>query len=281
MSRHNINILFFGLILASLPIFCLPAQSLPQASNWGPVTMARGGAAVAAANGLDSMTTNPAGLASFYGKRAFGGSYTRSHRDLLRWGVGLVDGNKNIIGGFNFDYASQGRRNRQGYTVGLAYATNYAIVGMSGNVYRFSGLTGENGWTFTQTAGVMVPVMFGITVGISGRAFLDKIDSDVEAPEMSMGVSYAKEKRMLLSFQADRRFDVPGQAWNYSVGGDVIFQEFFFLRSGYRFDNTEDSSFWSAGAGLKAPRFELSSYFTQTVEGKDSRGLGFELVSRF
>lgn len=264
---------------SSLGLKGLLAQSIPLDAEWGAVTWGRAGAAAASARGIDAFSTNPAGLAANYGFGVFGGNYFDLTEGRSSWGIGIIDGRKAVIGGFHFQWYEQDQLERQAYDIAAVYRTTYGAAGVSLNIYRFQDLpeNKKNGWKVSQTAGILVPVFYGLTLGAYGQSFLDNIESELQPPFLAMGAAYEKPQLVRVSFQADRRFDLAGEKWNYSIGGDLIAKEFFIARGGYRFDRTNKRSFWSVGGGLEAPKLHAQGFFMKTTQGSAETGWGIEV----
>lgn len=240
----------------------------------------RSGAGVASSLDLDSFTMNPAGMMALKGQSAFGGSWANLPLNLERWSVGTIDGTRQVLGGLGFDWVDMGIASRQAFHLMAAYPTQYGAFGASFDVMNFDGLSSGDGWYFTQTLGILVPTPFGLMIGIAAKNILDTHPDDVIPPQVQMGVAYSKSRLFRFSFQADRRFSVPGQDWNFSFGSDLLFKEFYAVRGGYHWNNSSEGSLWSVGLALKAPRIELSGFYTKQVHHDDD-GFGFNASVSF
>lgn len=263
-----------GSSASSTPIY-------PSSSLDGSLTQSRAGSGVANESDLDSFTTNPAGMIFSSGRGSSGGGYFVDTANMSKWSVGLVDGRKAVIGGLRYDYTSLGDADRQGIHTGASYRTKYGSMGATFSTYYFDGLTEHNGWHFTQSLGIIAPVAYGFTIGIAGHSFLDKAPDALLNPTLAVGLSYQKSKVFKLSFQADRRFELEGQDFNYSFSNDLILKRFFVIRTGYRWDNSTDDSYFTTGIALEAPRMHLSGHYARAVEGDQDQGFGGKLIYFF
>lgn len=255
--------------------------SMSGLSHMGVMGFSRAGTTVSSSSGLDSLTTNPAGMIFSRGKGAFGGDWASAPGNLQRWQVGLVDGRKNVMGGISYDFAEQNRVNRQGIHASVLYETQYGAVGATFSSYHFANLRRQNGWQFTQTMGLIAPIAYGLTIGISGNHFADAAPDSILSPSLQMGLGYEKPGYLKFAFQTDRRFSVSGQDFNYSWSGDLILRKFFVLRAGYRWDHSTDESFYSVGGAIEAPRLHVAGYFLQATEGNKAKGFGGSLIYFF
>lgn len=266
---------FLSILLFSSVFSSIYAQALPTRSNWGSNAWGRGGATVASAFNDDAFLNNPAGLVRYYGNGAMGGYWMDLPEGQEKWNVHLIDGKRNVVGGLSFDWTELGGVRRMGISPGAAYKTDYGSFGVSMNIFEFKGLGEDNGWAFSETMGVFVPIGGGAAIAASINSFLDSTEDTIIPPELRTGFLYRKENLFLFSFQADRRFEVPNQDWNYSFGVDLLVKEFYAIRGGYRMENTDDKgSFWSVGAVLKAPKMEIGGFYTKLMD-RSSDGFGF------
>ena len=184
--------------------------------------------------------------------------------------------------GFSFRWVDRGPVERQGFHAAGAYETKFGSIGISADTYRFSGRVNGNGWEFTETAGVYIPVMFGVSLAASIKSFLDTANDHKVPPEAQLGVIYTRPDQLRFVFQADKRYTLPNQDWNFSVGGDIYYQKFFFFRSGYRFDQSVSYNYWTVGGGMVAPRFEISAQFLRSHEDRDEENaIGFHVQATF
>ena len=280
----NYYLLTIAILLSLFSFLSLQAQSLPypERADWGPSTFALGGASAAVASNHDSFMTNPAGLVYFIQKNSVGGNWQRMPREQSMWSLSLVDGTRNVIGGFHFNWTDIDKTTRHTYVLAAAYKTPYGSLGVTIKPMRFSDLTGDgNGWHLTGSTGVLVPVAMGISFGGYVKSFLDGQKDSQLPPSAHLGVLYTYGDLFRVTFDADRRFQIPNQDWNYSVGGEVSGGEYFVLRGGYRWQEDRDYRFWSSGASFVAPRFELSGHYTRTLTGSVSHGFGFDATARF
>ena len=285
LQRRIPRIAFKGLLLSFLlhgPL-CheLFSQSFPISADWGPNTWARGGASVASALDHDAFTTNPAGLIRFYGQSSIAGSWGRWILNENKWSASMVDGTRAVVGGLQFNWADKDDIRRFSYNTGVAYNTNYGAAGVSMNIYDFSGLIEHNGWGVSQTAGILIPIGYGFMIGAAGKAFVDRMNDNLVPPMLSTGISYRGFGAVQFNFQADRRFSVPDQDWNFSFGGDVITKKFYSVHGGYRYDRSREESFWSTGLSLEAPKIKIAGVYTRGVgpqDGDDGFGFNLDLV---
>jgi len=241
----------------------------------------RGGAGVAWSDEVDALTANPALMMKGQGGSSFGGDYLNLPNNRDGWSVGIVDGRSPLLGGFRFDWANEGRVKRYTMTGGAAYSTSFGTFGVSAHAHKFNRLLKDNGWHFTQTAGVFVPIGSGFSIGIIGKNLLDKTKDSVLPPEFACGFVYQYEQAIIFQFQADRRFEIPNQDFSYSTGVDILTQKFFAVRGGFRWDHEKTERFWSAGMALESPRSSLGGFYTRTIESPHRNGYGFKLALKF
>ncbi|PIR23153.1 MAG: hypothetical protein COV44_04120 [Deltaproteobacteria bacterium CG11_big_fil_rev_8_21_14_0_20_45_16] len=257
------------------------AQELPSSANWGAGGWTRAGAIVATPYDLDSLQSNPAGLMRYQKQSSVGGSYNKLPLNLDEWSAGVVDGRTAVIGAFSFDWLERGDIIRKAYNIGAAYNTTYGAAGFAANFYNFEGMNRYNGWHLSQTTGILVPVAYGINIAAAAKSFLDNEPDTLLPPQFSTGVSFTKEGILIFSFQADRRFEIPSQDWNYSFGGDLLFKDFYAIRGGYRIDNSKETDIWSVGLVMTAPRFEIFGFYTQASDIADDDGFGLSAAFLF
>lgn len=251
---------------------------MSSGSYWSPSAWGRGGAEVAWADPIDGLSANPALLVLAKGKNALGGDWGMLAKGIDRWSVGIADGKNKVVGGFRFDWIDEGRPTRHGYHAAGAYQTTYGAFGASIDVYSFDDLAKNNGWHFTNTVGIYAPVAYGISIGIRGRSFLDTASDTVLPPEIAAGLAYRYENVFIFQFQADRRFEIPNQDFNYSFGVDLMSKKFFAARSGFHWADKKEDQLWTVGAGIEAPRSSISAYFSRHLHGSDKNGFGFRMT---
>lgn len=272
---------FSGLLGTPFVALNLHAQSMSGQSWWAPQAWMRGGAAVAWSDELDALSANPALLFRIKGAGSAGGDWMKLPKDIDRWSVGVADGRKAVVGGFRFDWVDEGRPTRHTYHLGLAYPTSYGSVGTSVHVYNFDDVARGKGWHVSQSLGVYVP--FGPNFGISvlGRHLLDRAPDHLLPPEFATGFVYRFENSLSFQFQADRRFGIPDQDFNYSAGLDLITKKFFAVRGGFHWNHEKERRLWSTGAALEAPNSSLAGFYTRSIYGKDKDGFGLKLSVKF
>ncbi len=273
---------FSSILFVVLSFLPLTAQKIPPHAGWGAQTWGRAGVGAPLAQGLEAFSNNPAGLTRQIGRASFGGSYLSLPQKASSWNIGLIDGLQQVIGGFNFHWYEESPFNRQSYQLGLAYTTTYGAAGISADIYRFSGLDApDNGWKVSQSAGALIPIAYGLQIGAFSQAFFDTIRNEIQAPLVALGAAYDLSGMGRVGFQADRSLGVSDVDWNYSIGGDIILQEFFVARTGYRFDNSGEKNFWTIGAGLESPKLNFDAFYRLNADNSGQRAWGFELQFLF
>lgn len=257
------------------------SQSFPASGNWGGYGWSHAGSTVATAFDHVAFYNNPAGLAGFDKKTSLNGYYLEGTRDLNQWSASVVDGLRQAIGGFAFDWLEYGNVTRMGMHVAAARKTQYGSIGVAVNLYHFKDQPTNNGWHFTQTFGIFVPIAYGLAFAASTQALLDNAKDSVLPPEAKLGLVYHKPGMLRLSFQADRRFQIPNQDWNFSFSTDLYFKKFFSVRGAYRMENTvDDGSLFSAGLNMNAPRMTVFGFYTREVKTSDD-GFGFQVAFKY
>lgn len=268
---------------AALSAISLQAQNLPlpERLDWGTTTWSMGGAGAASVSDYDAITTNPAGLVFYKGKGALGGHWQQLPEDYSQWGISSIDGNQVLLTGFNYSMANYSDIRRQALTLSAAYPTPYGSLGFGGQAVYLTGLRPNKGWHFTSFGGVLIPVFGGFSIGAYGKSFGDFSDDSKFPPSAHVGAMYSIPQALRLAFDADRRFKVRQQDWNYSAGGDVLMKEYFGIRGGYHWNNSTEYDFWTVGLSIIAPKIELSGYYLRKVSGAAGNGMGFKAESRF
>ena len=258
------------------------AQVIPQYADWGAQTWGRAGVGAPLSQGLEAFSNNPAGLVRQLGRASFGGQYLNLPGNGSSWSLGLIDGLQEVIGGFNFQYHDQSPYSRQSYQLGAAYNTSYGAAGVTANIYRFAGSGApDKGWKVSQSVGLLIPLGFGFQIGGFGQAFFDNIKASLQAPRMALGAAYDWPDLGRLGFQADRIFEVKNADWNYSMSAEIILQEFFVARGGYRFDNSPLKDFWTIGAGLEAPKMQIDGFYMLSADSSNETAWGFQVQFLF
>lgn len=266
------------LVFGPLPVFAASgSHPFPLESDWGPFTYSVGGASAAVASNTDAITTNPAGLSLLQGSGLAGGQYLRMPLGQNRWGISVVDGSNDIVGGFRFYWDESNGGVKKKFTTALAYRLPFAVIGVSGHVVHFSDMASGNGWHFTHSVGFLSPLGAGFSIGAFINSLYD-LEKDLHIPPSAhFGALYTYPQFFRIAFDADRRLYIDNQDWNYSIGGDFLVNEFFAVRSGYRWAHDINHSFWTAGAAMLAPKLHVSGFFMRTVDEHPENGFGFDV----
>lgn len=267
---------FFLVFFCFIPGLAMGQSFMSSAANNGPQAWVRGGSGVATSLNDEAFTINPAGLVKFLGTSTLGGSWSKTLYGIDRWNVNLVDGTRPVVGGISFDWTEQRGIRQMGIRPGAAYRTKYGSFGTSFDILNYDGTFSNDGWYISNTTGIYVPVVYNVAVAASIKSFLDNAPDSVLPPELKLGAVFQKEKVFQVSFQADRRFEVPNQDWNYSTSLELYFQKFYALQGGVRFENSGgDGSYWSAGLLMAAPKINISGFYTREINrSKDGFGFG-------
>ncbi|MBN8555110.1 MAG: hypothetical protein J0L93_06685 [Deltaproteobacteria bacterium] len=254
----------------------LATEELPfsDMADWGPTTFMMGGASAASSSDHDAFLNNPAGLMYYERRYSIGGHYLETAREQTSYSASTIDGNKGVLSGFHFGSVSYGRPKRQSYTLAVAYKTPYGALGVSTSALRFTGVSPGKGWHFSGTMGVLIPVAYQISIGGSVKSVLDREKNTQLPPQVKMGIMYSNPNQIRVAFDADRRFNIHNQDWNYSLGGDYLMKNYFAVRGGYHWNHSTDYSFYSAGGGIVSPKFEIYGMYMRTTSGPDSNGYG-------
>lgn len=261
------------------------ALPTPQIVDYGPNSIAVGGSSAAIVSNHDAFLTNPANLFYLAGKYSAGGNYQRLPHNTTNWSADIVDGTNGVIGGFQFQSAeNKGQFTRHAYTLSAAYKTNYGSLGASVHAMRFSDIppgNAGNGWHFTNTTGVFIPLGDSLAIGSYGRSVLDFEKDKQLPPTVHMAIVYTSQNILRATFEADRRWRAPNQDWNYSTGGELLLSQYYVVRGGYHVDYSNEDSYWSSGVSLLAPKMEVSGSFIRTATGKHTNGFGVDTFLRF
>jgi hypothetical protein len=282
-SSTFMKFLLLLLVLAIRPIFNFAATPpFSDMADWGPTTFSLGGASSASASDHDSFLNNPAGLVYYERKYSLGGYWLNAPRDQTSFSASTIDGNKGaLVSGFHFSSTEFGMAKRYSYTLGFAYRTPYGSAGVSTEALDFSGVSAGKGWHFTGTAGILVPVAYRISLGASVKSLVDREQNSQIPPSVKLAIMYSVPETLRVAFDADRRFSIPDQDWNYSVGGDYLFNEYLNVRGGYHWNNSTDYSFWSTGLGIVAPKVDIIGFYMKTTSGPKSTGFGVNTQLKF
>ncbi|TVQ80713.1 MAG: hypothetical protein EA369_01805 [Bradymonadales bacterium] len=270
------------LILTFVSLLLVEASegASPSLSELSGTSLSLGGAYVTAGEDLDAYRGNPALLATRAGKNSFGGNWQKLPSAGSSWQIAATDGKRRVINGLHFNWWEQGSSEKLSFSFGGAYKTSYGVAGVTTSLIRVKGIEDIKGWKFTTAAGILTPAFHGLSIGVSLKNVLDRVENKVMPPELAMGLRF-EHRLVFVHLHTDRRFSIPNQDWNFSTGIEVLMQQFFSLRGGYRFDRSKGDSYFSVGAGLKAPRADLSGFFMQTTKGDKARGFGFQALFLF
>lgn len=257
------------------------AQIFPKRADWGPTTWALGGGAAASAANQDAILTNPAGLVYFEHKSSMGGAFLQLPLEERHWRVALVDGTQGLIGAFQFDWNDQAMSIRKTYTLSTAYQTPYGAYGVSFQTVQFDKVIEGEGWHYTGSAGALVPVGLGFSLGVYGKSFLDLEKDHHFPPSLHVGLLYTYPETIRISVEANKAFRVSGQNWNYSFGADCLVYQYFTLRGGYHSDHSNEYSFGSAGVGILGSKTEIAATYIRPLSTPSDHGFGVDLTLKF
>lgn len=260
------------------------AQSMPypQRSLWGSSAFAMGGAAAATFSGMDFFSLNPAGIAFYRGKSAAGGAYSLLPEDLDSWSLSVVDGVSAVNAGVQFKWTNFGESSRKQYQMAIAYPTSWGSFGVGVHSEQIKGVSGAgNGWHFTSSFGFLIQPGQGLAVGGSILSILDREEDSFYPPLLRLGASFHYPSTFRVAFDAFRKFNQAHQDWNYSTGLEIFWAEWLGTTAGYHFNHSDEKSFWSAGAFLRAPRVDLGATYHQYTDSSSSRGFTTELTVKF
>ncbi len=280
-SRLGLFFLFFIGFLNLAESLEAAVHPAPPSIDWGASTYSFAGAAAAMTTNQDALQTNPAGLLYYQDLNSMGGGWLEMPGDADRWSVSLIDGGQPVIGGMQYAWANNGELDRQTITLGAAYKTPYGCLGISGHAHRFRGVSEGRGWMFTNSIGVLIPLIQSLAIGIYSKSPYDFEKDKYLPPSWHFGVMYQYPQLLRASFEAGKKFQTGKDDWHYIVAGDILVQEYFAIRGGHRWDEDPERSFWSAGLALIAQKIEIAGVFVQTTGKKQSKGMGFDINLKF
>lgn len=283
LKRLSFSLFLLTIFAHYQPLAAAQGHPFPMRSYWGPTAIGLGGAMAAAATNQDSFLTNPAGLANFTNISSVGGHYLMLPRSLSSFGASIVDGARGIVGGFQYSWTNLQQAARQNFVTGAAYRTPYGAAGVTVSAFRFSKLNpaAGQGWLFSGSVGVLVPVGMGLTLGAYSLHPFDNVKDSYLPPSLHLGAAYTYPEIFRISFEAYRRFKDGLSNWNYSLGGDVLIKQYFIFRGGYHWNNSREDNFGSIGLGITSGKLEISGVYTRYTSGKHQNGLGTDLTLRF
>lgn len=292
LSRTNFN--FFSEVFRSFRTHLLPSiifwccaaspnygNQLPPFADWGPNTASLAGNSAAMVSNHDAMLTNPAGLIYLKGSNSLGGGWGRLPEKTSAWSVSLADASSDIMMGFHYSWADMNEINRQMYTISAVYGTSYGALGVSAHAIKLQNVDEGRGWHFTNSLGIFAPLGNSLALGIYSRSPYDFEKDRILPPSIHMGLLLQIPKTLRAHFESGRQFGIPNQDWYYSTACDLLFQEYFSVRGGYRWDHESGRSLWSVGGAILAPKIEIIGYFLETADARASSGFGFEALVKF
>ncbi len=265
------------LFLAREEICALPFS---ESVDWSANNLALGGSSAALVGGLDGFLTNPATLAFYANRSAVGGSYHWGPSQTKSWSTTVLDGGEGVVGGFQFQWVDEGQPRRKTYSFAAAYPFPWAWAGASFNAYQMSQLAPEEGWHFSGTSGVYIPAYGGLSIGAYAKSLLDQEKDTTLPPSFHVGFTYLMPEVLRATGETSRRMKGANQDWNFQSGLDLLLKEYFSVRGGYRWNRSQEDSFWSLGATLSAPKMTLNFAYYQTKESS-KRGYALEGMMHF